>query len=74
MNGDGIGKVGEVMEVGEKVDVQVGELGVGWILREKNVCSGVAGGSGGEEVKENVIGCGVKVDVWMVEEIEEILG
>lgn len=73
INADRIGKVRQLIEVADKLDLKVGQLALAWILRQNNVSSALVGASRPEQVKENAAASGVKLDAAIVEEIEQIL-
>ena len=73
MNSDRIGKVRQLVEVADKLDLKVGQLALAWILRQNNVSSALVGASRPEQVKENAAASGVKLDDAVIAEIEHIL-
>lgn len=63
-----------LVPIAESVDLTPAQLAVAWVLQNDNVASAIVGASRPEQVKENVLAAGVKLDAEVLAAIDKTLG
>jgi aryl-alcohol dehydrogenase-like predicted oxidoreductase len=73
MDDDVLSRVEELRPLAAEAGISLATMSLAWILQNPNVSSAIIGASRPEQVHENVLAAGVKLDSQLVKRIDEIL-
>ncbi|HWL26603.1 MAG TPA: aldo/keto reductase family protein [Ureibacillus sp.] len=68
-----LGKVEQLTNVANELDITLSQLAIAWILRQPNVASALVGASRPEQIEENVKASGIVLEESVINTIEDIL-
>lgn len=74
MNEEVLSAVQSLRSVASEAGLNMGQLALAWVLRQKNVSSTIIGASRPEQVEDNVGAVGVELTPDVLEEMDNILG
>ena len=74
MRDDVLQKVQALKPIAEAADLTMAQLGVAWVLQNPNVASAIVGATRPGQLDDNVKAAGVKLDVGVMQAIDDVLG
>lgn len=74
MNDDLLNRIQQLAPIGEQLGLSLPQLGLAWVLQNKNVAAPIIGASRPEQIAENVKASGVVIPAELMTKIDEILG
>ena len=69
-----LAKVAELKPLADEAGLSLAQLAVAWTLQNPDVSAAIIGASRPEQVRENVMASGVKLDADLLRRIDEVLG
>lgn len=74
MNDDLLTRIQNLKPVAEQLGLTMPQLGLAWVLQNKNVAAPIIGASRPEQIAENIKAGGVEIPAELMAKIDEILG
>ena len=74
MTEENLAKTRQLSKVAEKMDISLSQMALAWILRREEISCAIIGATSVDQLKENVIACGVELTDDILNQIESILG
>ncbi|MDQ6874158.1 MAG: aldo/keto reductase family protein [Actinomycetota bacterium] len=74
MSDDVLRRVQDLRPVAEQAGLSPAQLAVAWVLQNANVSAAIIGASRPEQVHENAVAAGVRLDDGLLNRIDEVLG
>ena len=74
MSDDVLTGVQQLKPIAEEAGLTMAQLSIAWVLQNKNVASAIMGASRPEQIAENVLAAGVKLDPAIMEKIDAAIG
>lgn len=74
MKNDVLSAVAKLEPIAKEVGLTMAQLAIAWVLQNKNVSSAIIGASKPSQIKENIKASGVKLDLEIMNKIDQVLG
>ncbi|MEY9977429.1 aryl-alcohol dehydrogenase-like predicted oxidoreductase [Lysinibacillus sp. RC79] len=73
MNVNVLTAIQKLKPIAQEIDLTLAQLAVAWVLQNQNVSSAIIGASSPEQVRENALASGVKLDIEIMNQIDKVL-
>jgi aryl-alcohol dehydrogenase-like predicted oxidoreductase len=71
---DVLARVQQLQPIADDLGLKMSQLAIAWVLQNENVAGAIMGASRPEQVKENAVACGVRLDPDVLTRIDDVLG
>ena len=73
MDDNVLSAIQKLKPIAQEIDLSLAQLSLAWVLQNQQVSSAIIGASSPEQVRENALASGVKLEPAIMNQIDEVL-